>query len=352
MSLEATPVVKPAVTTQACNEQNIVTADVATQDGCEILERIKSLTVQRGTSAILEWQFTNSKGQPIDLTSCLIGCGGSSLCESSDGSINSVDAAPDCPPKAGEPNVIGCPPNKCPTGPLCGPVVRATEATLILSTPIIECQAEIVDASTGRVRWRIPRTMTTCPQVYRVEWGVNDECGYPLFINESFVIVENGLFGLTNAADARKGPPSLREIRLVMRDSGPADNPLLQAVEFSDVEILYALVRPVRQFHELPPPLRSCVFNTKMFPWKEHWIKATVGLLYQSAAAFYRRNRLQTSAGGVSIDDRNKEQEYNKASDRMLGEWLNFIQAKKVECNAMEAFGSVESTYGAFYSGL
>jgi hypothetical protein len=137
-----------------------------------------------------------------------------------------------------------------------------------------------------------------------------------------------------------------------MRDSGPADNPLLDDVEFSDSEILYALVRPVRQFHEMPPPLSRHVFNTKNFPYKEHWVKATAGYLYSSAAAFYRRNQLKHSSGGMNIDDRNKETEYNRASDRMLGEWMNFAQAKKVECNAMEAMGAVESSYGAFYSGL
>lgn len=360
MTLEATPVIKPATTTQACNEQNVVTPDVATQDGCEVLERIKSLTVQRGTAAVLEWQFTNAQGQPIDLTSCLNACGDGLVCDSSESSISVDEVDPcdeggecyPCPPVSAE--VKACPP--CPgqpPQPQCGPVVRAREASFINGGDLVyECPLTVVDAGTGLVRWSVPKQLTSCPQVYKVEWAVNDECGCPLFVNESFMVVSSGLFGLTNVDDSRKGPPSLQEIRLVMRDSGPADNPLLQEVEFSDVEILYALVRPIRQFHELPPPLRTCVFTTKGFPWKEHWLKATVGHLYQSAAAFYRRNRLKHTSGGINLDDRNKENEYNNASERMLGEWLNFIQAKKVECNAAEAFGSVESTYGAFYSGL
>lgn len=356
MPLEGTPAIQPQAPEQTCSTQNVVQADTGRQDGCDVFGRIKSLTVQRGLSATLEWQFVDRKGRPISITDCLADCETEAISESSESSVSVADdddaVGETCPPKKAEPDVIGCPPGTVDKNPICGAVVRAREASLILSNdPIFECRGVIVDSVKGIVRWKIPVAMSECPQVYKLQWAINDKCGRPVVINDSLLIVEGGLFGLNGEASATAGPPTLDEIRIIMRDSGPEDNPLLQDVEFSDSEILYALVRPIRQFHELPPPLRRHVFNTKMFPYREHWIKATAGHLYAAAASFYRRNRLQHSSGGMNIDDRNKEREYNNIADRMLGEWLNFIQAKKVQCNAAEAMGTVESTYGAFYRG-
>lgn len=338
-----------------CGDQNVIRPDVATRDGCDIVGRIKALTIPRGLAGVLEWQFTNDRGQPISLTDCLAACDPqSSSSESSESSAASEDAEVECTaeqsPSVPADALTSCPDGTC--APTCGAVVRASEAAGTLPSEIYECPLTVVDAATGTVRWRVPKTISDMPAVYAVEWAVNDPCGRPILINQSFLIVESGLFGLNTMSSARVGPPTIDEIRLVMRDSGPEDNPLLEDVEFSDSEIMYALVRPIRQFHELPPPLRVHVFNTKRFPWREHWIKAAVGHLYQAAAAFYRRNRLKHSSGGMNLDDRNKETEYNNAADRMLGEWLNFVQQKKVSCNAAEAMGTVESTYGAFYSGL
>jgi hypothetical protein len=65
------------------------------------------------------------------------------------------------------------------------------------------------------------------------------------------------------------------------------------------------------------------------------------------AEAWYRRNRLGTSAGGISIDPENKEREYLRAYQVLVGEWREWMKLKKVEINAAAFSGSVGSTYGS-----
>ena len=67
------------------------------------------------------------------------------------------------------------------------------------------------------------------------------------------------------------------------------------------------------------------------------------------AANTYRRNRLSYNAGGVAVDDQNKEQEYAAAGSSMLREFQDMVQAKKVEINIAGFSGSVNSQYGSMF---
>jgi hypothetical protein len=72
--------------------------------------------------------------------------------------------------------------------------------------------------------------------------------------------------------------------------------------------------------------------------------------LFDIAANHYRRNQLAYSAGGMSIDDKNKEQQYIAASSRMLQMFQENVKAKKIEINIAAFSGSLGSPYsGLFY---
>lgn len=314
MTLEATPIILPKESEGAlCEDLDLVKEDVEFLDGCPVLPKLQMHVVTRGQCATLEKVIRDRQGNPVDLTNC--------LCAVSD-SVSADDSTP-----------------------LCGIVMRATEATgLRGSDPIFEEQGVVIDAANGVVQVTLPEKLIECPALYKATWGVF-ETGKMTFGMESWLLVEPGLFGFSDPTLRNQGPPSIRELRLTIRDNAPNENTLLDDVEFSDMEVGYAFLRPIREFFERPPPL-SQFWTTKDFPWKEHWIKGIQGYLYSMAEAWYRRNRLGTSAGGITIDDRNKEREYLRASQLMLEEWRSFINLKKIEINAAAFMGSVDSTYG------
>ena len=89
--------------------------------------------------------------------------------------------------------------------------------------------------------------------------------------------------------------------------------------------------------------------TTKTFPFNEIWLKGIQAYLYRMAANTYRRNRLSYSAGGVSVDDNNKEREYAAAGSGMLREFQDMVQAKKVEINIAGFSGNIPSQYGSLF---
>jgi hypothetical protein len=318
MGIEATPVIQPSETDVECADQDLVREVTEFQDGCPVMPKINAHVVSRGQCATIEKTFRDRNGNPIDLVSCTLGSSGSES-ESENAPANGV--------KVRFMEIIG------------------------LKTEVFEADATVVDSQGGVVRAVLPAALVENPGVYVEEWGVFDD-GILVFTNRSYLFVEAGLFGFpgttTSISDRNMGPPTLTEIRLSIRDNAPSENVLLEDVEFSDVEIAYAVARPIRQFNDYPPPL-SVLFSTTTFPWKEHWLKAIQGFLYDTAAAWYRRNRLGTSAGGVQVDDLNKFREYEQASRTVMEQWERFLLMKKVEINATDFVSVIGSTYGRSY---
>jgi hypothetical protein len=93
-----------------------------------------------------------------------------------------------------------------------------------------------------------------------------------------------------------------------MRDNGPADNSLLDDVEFDAAEITQAVLRPIMYWNETPPPIQP-LLTTKTFPFREMWMVGIQSYLFDMVSSHYRRNQLAYNAGGLSIDDKNKEQQ-------------------------------------------
>jgi hypothetical protein len=302
-------------------DEIILTADDSTNEGCPLLTKTRVIIATKGLCSVVEWQVRDKSGQPMDL--------GDWICADSDGDSEYDESELE----SSEPY------------PLCGQVIfRFADA----ASPSYVYQAIgwSPDPETGIVRVQLPADLVAYPGLYLMQVGISAQTSadvYTLkYIDKGILSIERSLFGSVDLGDLL-GPPTLQEIRIALRDSG-LENSLLSDVEFDDTEILHALARPLRQWNETPPPI--AYFDSRSFPYHEHWLKATMALLMRSAAYWYERNRLATSAGGVTVDDKNKMQTYMLMAQGIYKEWEQFIIDKKVSINVARCYGIVSSPYG------
>ena len=292
------------------------------RSGCPVLTRLAGFTVSEGAEAVLEFTFRDAKGVPIKL----IGPTQTSQSSSSSESASSNDSVTTL--SSGDEIIL-----------------RGREfASRRDWSHIWESFGSVTDGDNGVVQAAVsPFAVKQCG-VYQLSWAVKRN-NKILITREALLTVDRSLFSMTAACpDRPEGPPTLDEIRMNIWDSSPAENLLLDDVEFGAEQIMLAITKPINYFNEVPPPLNTR-FDTHNFPWREHWIAGIVGHLYEMAAAFYRRNRLQGAAGGVSIDDLNKANEYMQAAKMKLDEWRAFVLAKKVELNMAACTGEIGSPF-------
>lgn len=313
------------MTQQSCDDLQVVKADLSTVDDCPVLQKLKVFLVEQGTCRTLEWTLRDRAGNPVNLTNCFPQEGNSLSCSLGD---EDSDGLADCG----------------------GIVVRMREIMSLRQpsdtgiTTLWQFEGTVEDAENGIVRAALPDGSTAYPGLFLVNWGVKNEQNQLIYVSDSYLFVDRTLFG----SDPFKvqGPPTLQEIRLSIRDSAP-ENLLLDNVEFDPAELALAIQRPVQLWNETPPPIEK--FTTNTFPFKEHWLQGIQGYLFQTAAHSYRRNQFDYQAGGVQVDDKNKEQEYLRASQLLLEQYKTWLKHKKVEINALKAMGQVGSTYSTNY---
>jgi hypothetical protein len=68
----------------------------------------------------------------------------------------------------------------------------------------------------------------------------------------------------------------------------------------------------------------------------------------------YRRNQLNYSAAGLSVDDQNKEGSYEQAGQIRWQAYREWVRSKKAEINLESGYGEIGSTYqyGTYSSGI
>lgn len=289
-----------------CQGLPVVRPEDALAENCPVLTKFRAAVLQRGVSADVEWQLRDVNGDPIDLSGCTL----SASSQSSEGDVGQLTVK-----------------------------VRIADAVLY-GQCVYEVPGTITDATNGLIRFTPPAAVRDEANIYRLSIGLANNSAQIVWATDGLLSVERGLFGDPMQVT---GPPTLQEIRLQIRDT-VSENTLLAAMEFSDADIVYSLTRPLREFNETPPPL-SQVFTGKNFPWHDAWLKATIANLLMIAADGYRRNRLATVQGGLTIDDKNKEPNYVQAAMLLRQEWLEFVMRKKVELNCNAAIGSLSSPY-------
>lgn len=295
---------------------NTITSELPQIDGCTLFTSIKAILADQGVPATVEHVLRGRNGRPLDLSELFPGASTDSVSE---------DAA-------------------------AGAVkVRIKEAIADeldpVNNPLWELKATVVDAAEGVITFKLPKACVEYAGIYTVSLGVLDAEGTPLAVDSAIMSVEKSLWASKLDVNLQQaGPPSLIEIRNIIVDRDPADNSLIDRVEFSTDQVMEAICQPVQYFNDQPPPIVK--FNTRNFPFQSAWQDAIVGNLLIMAAHNYRRNQLAYSAGGISVDDKNKEGPYLAYGNQLMQGYKDFVLNKKVEINVKGFMGSIASPFG------
>lgn len=292
---------------------DLIKSELPKIDGCTLFQAVKAIVADQGVPATVEHVLRDRTGRPLDLTDL-----------SGESSQDSHDAG------AGQVKVR---------------IKEAVAAEIdAVRNPLWELPATVTDAANGVVQFRLPRATVEFAGVYLVSLGVLDAQGTPRAVDQALLSVEKSLWAKTTAVVLEQvGPPSLATLRTLMVDRDPADNSLLDRVEFSTEQVLEAIVQPINYFNEQPPPV--CKFNTRDFPFRAAWQDAVIGNLLVMAAHNYRRNQLAYTAGGTAVDDKNKEGPYLAYGTQLLQSFKDWVLNKKVELNVKGFMGSVSSPF-------
>lgn len=302
----------------------IITAGIPELDDCKIATRSKAFIVPQGMTATLEHTFRDRKGNPMDLSSIF-------------------------------PEIVVVTSSASASSSATGyGKLRVKEAIASgysdNTNPNWEIDITSPDPANGVLQAVLPSSLVEYSGLYRISWGIFSSANKLLGVDDSFILVERSLFPASNDTLRNDlGPPTIREIRQQIMDSSASENILLDDVEFSDDQILHAMTKPISDWNLTPPPIVSAQFTTRDFPYREPWLRAIGGHLHIMAGNHYRRNRLPHQAGGMEIDDKNKEREYMAEGQRLLQEYAVWLQNKKIEINTKLIYGVQESSYTIRY---
>lgn len=314
MPVYGTPVFGNAPSGQTtCSSLGTIRPKTPELYGCPNPTQTRVITATQANQRNLAWTVTDSDGNAVDLSSC-------GAWPTPAEPIPGVDVAGEIDPEVDYSQVK----------------LRFVESVVRPpgdQTSCITITGSVTDASAGEVTFALPSTITNVPGVYFCEAAVFTSSGVLLYSQQFQFLVERGLFGPTSVI----GPPTIAEIRLHLRDSHASENALLQNVQFTDAEILHAIEYPVLYWNESQPPI-SMNFNTSTYPFRFQWLEGTVAWLYRVAAHWYRRNQLAYQAGGVTINDLNKADEYQKMSDVLWERYTSWVKMKKMQYNAESCF--------------
>jgi hypothetical protein len=195
--------------------------------------------------------------------------------------------------------------------------------------PVQSVDATVTDINNGKVAATLTKNMVNVPGIYYGEMAlVSFPDGEPdnfcvVFSNTFYVIINRSTF---SSAGDQGGPPSIAEIRLHLRDSSPTESYLLEHVMFDDAEIALAIARPVMYWNEI---LLRLIRNTQHKTSRSGTIgwKIICGNLFMMVAEQFRSNQLSYSAGGINVDDRNKEASYERAGEARWQAYREWVRA-------------------------
>lgn len=296
---------------------DLIKSELPQIDGCTLFTSVKAILANQGVPSLVEHVLRDRQGKPLDLRGLFPDA------ESEDVSVESQESGS------------------------AAVKVRVKEALSDAldptNNPLWELSAVVTDARNGTVQFRLPKATVELAGVYTVSLAVLVG-GVPQAVDQAIMSVEKSLWAASLDVNLQQpGPPSLVEIRNLMVDRDPADNSLLDRVEFSTDQVMMAICQPIQYFNDQPPPLTK--FNTRNFPYASAWQDGIIGNLLVMAAHNYRRNQLAYSAGGVSVDDKNKEGPYLAYGNQLLQGYKDWVLNKKVELNTQMFMGQIASPF-------
>ena len=140
----------------------------------------------------------------------------------------------------------------------------------------------------------------------------------------------------------QRDPLTIPEIRMAIKDRVPGDNFLLDDLEWTDNEIMFAIRRPIDYWNDMPPDVSQFTagaYSPARFPYRYYWMEGIVGELLRMAALNLTRNRMPVQAGGIQTDDKIRADAYLKISEEFLQRYREWVVQKKYEINIHNCWG-------------
>lgn len=300
------------------DQLNYHVPDVSTAYGEELLRKRRAINTRAGQRSYLKLPLLDNKGAAIDLSLYGIpdGTGSGYLQYALNGDKGTL---PDMTGKA---------------------MVATRFVEAATESPAYQVTAAVLSADTGLVMCEVPTNVTSRPGIYVAEVAILDTSGTPIFSNECYVYNEPSAW-----ATGGKSMPRLDELRLSLRDNDPAENELINNYDFGLPELCYAATRTIRFWNDQPPPVGST--STLGGIAHEVWLLGTQMYLFELAEEHYRRNRLPYAAGQTQVDDKAREENYNKAYQDRMQRFRQLVMHHKAAINVSRGW----RTFGGFYGG-
>lgn len=188
----------------------------------------------------------------------------------------------------------------------------------------------------------VPVELRDNPGVYDAQVRVVDANAVERNRSSFLLAVDRGLWlSAGTVPSGVKGPPTFDEIRTSLRDH-PGVNRLLQNFEFDLGEIGQSIVWAVQTYNQTSP-IGSCNYTTVSWPsaWRRQLLDGCLSYLFNTASTYFRRGHLPYSAGGLQIDDLNKENEYDKAAMAYRTRFEEWCRLTKTRMSIDAGWGSV-----------
>lgn len=305
MPIIATPVAS-STTPSDQTQTGLIVAEPSRYYGKPLPAKRRGVLVDGGAGATLRCQLLTRHCVPVDLTVFGFGL--------------------PLPPGASQPRIA----------------LRMREAVAGSNAPLQETSVNVLDYTSGLVEAVLPGVVSVNPGVYHAEFGVFNMSGAVAMTNRVSVWVDSGLFG-----NQTGGLPALDEVRLALQDTDPGANLILNDFENDLADLCFAAVSAVRMWNEAQPPVGPD-HTTNDYPYTQRWLSAIVGIVYTTRAKAFLRNHLPYQAGGVSVDDQNKWQQYAQVGQQLLEEYKDWVKQKKTQFNCEEAITSLGSPYSGY----
>jgi len=216
--------------------------------------------------------------------------------------------------------------------------VRFSEA-ITFETLIEEVDVTEYDPESGTAVFEVPASVADLPGVYLASLGIFLEDG-----DSTRLVSQKNLWVYNEPSVWASNPyscalPAWEEIKLLLRDSSPIENELLQKQFYDVEEVAQAAVETVRIWNDTPPLI--CVKTTQNFSYGQLWRLGIRYYLAEIVLEWFRKNRLPYSAGGVTVDDMNKIQEYSIVQQQVGQEFKQTMLRLKVQRNIAASFGKL-----------
>ena len=205
------------------------------------------------------------------------------------------------------------------------------------STKMFSYIASVVDATYGAFSVTLPPEEIKCPGIYLAELAIYDDSNRLRFSDMRYLKVNVTL------ECSHYGPIMPSDVRMALWDYCPEVNTLIDDFEFPEEQIIYMIRRPIDLWNELLPNVYNA--NPNNFKWREHWLRCTVGYLLVAASRLQKRNTLNYTASGLSLQSNSNWQAYYQEGETLIAEFKNWAQNKKIEINVSGGYGTFGSSY-------